>query len=88
MKIAKLSISSDKEIIDIMNIEIDKDVGTIAQDMQFNNNLPSKVKQRARDLLETDYINAQRPLNPAVENTMTLTLTNNESTSENAYQLY
>jgi len=50
MKIAKLSISSDKEvtdkeIADIMNIEIDKDAGTIVQDMRINDDLSFKVER-------------------------------------------
>lgn len=83
MKMAKLSINSnkeatDKEITDIMNIEVDKDVGTIVQSMQINDDLSFEVQRRARDVLETNYVNAQRSLKPAVENIMTLTLTSNE----------
>ena len=46
--------------------------------MQLNKDLPVEVKQRARDLLETNYINMQRPTKPTIENTMTLTLTSNK----------
>lgn len=37
-----------------------------------------EVIRRARDLFETNYVNAPRPSKPAVENTMSLTLTSNE----------
>lgn len=89
MRLAKLSLSDEKEIADIMNIEIDEDVRATPQDMRINEDLPTGVKKktRAHDLFEKYYANAQKPLNPAVENTMKLTLTNNKPFSCTPHRL-
>lgn len=62
-----------------MNIEIDEDsTSANSRDMSINEDLPFEVKAQARELLERRYVNVQRPLNPAVENTMKLTLTSDK----------
>lgn len=52
MKVAKLSLSrEEKEIVDIMNIEVGKsDTRITADDMRINESLPAEVKVLARDL--------------------------------------
>ncbi|XP_011874435.1 PREDICTED: uncharacterized protein LOC105565665, partial [Vollenhovia emeryi] len=79
MKEARLSIGNDREVNEIMSIDVDQDcLGVSARDMQVNDNLPLEVKQRARELLEKRYLDAPRPSEPATENIMSLTLTSNE----------
>lgn len=82
MRIAKLLLRSEEdsinnEIIDIMNIEVDRDRFRVtSQEMRLNEDLPIEVKARARKLFEEHYVNAERPENPATENTLKLVLTN------------
>ncbi|XP_076660976.1 uncharacterized protein LOC143364587 [Halictus rubicundus] len=84
MKIANLSLSREEtverdDIADIMNIEVDQGNTCIsADDMRFDENLSNEVKTRARELFSKMYINAQRPVEPSVENTMKLTLTSDK----------
>ncbi|XP_076301534.1 uncharacterized protein LOC143219409 [Lasioglossum baleicum] len=84
MKIAKLSLSREEtvecnDIADIMNIEVDQVNACIsADDMHFDESLSAEIKTRARELFNKTYINAQRPAEPSVENTMKLTLTNDK----------
>lgn len=77
MKIAKLSLKDENDVTDIMNIEVDKsEVHATSQDMQLNEDLSVEAKAQARKLFEEHYINAERPVKPATENTFKLTLTN------------
>lgn len=80
MKLAGLSLRNEKEeVIDIMNIEIDDNNSRISlQDMRINEDLSNEIKTQARNLFERGYVNAQRPLNPVIENAMKLTLTNDK----------
>lgn len=78
MKLAKLTLSS-REVTDIMNIEVgDVDSRMSSQDMRINEDLSTEVKMRMRGMFEKYYVNAQRPLSPAVENILKLTLTNDK----------
>jgi len=60
MRLAKLSLSNEKEIVDIMNIEIGEDFRVTPQDMRINEDRPTEVRTRARDLFERYYANAQK----------------------------
>lgn len=62
-----------------MNIDLDRDdANMVSQDMQINKSLSIEAKTRVRNLFEQYYVNAERPLIPATENTMKLVLTDNK----------
>ncbi|XP_043504567.1 uncharacterized protein LOC122525712 [Polistes fuscatus] len=75
MLVAKLFLSEEKEIADIMCIEVDRDNDSgSSQEMEINEDLPSDIKALACEIFNRCYIKAQRPSSPAVENTMKLML--------------
>lgn len=82
MKLAKLSLRCENKVPDIMNIEIDEnDFHETMQNMCINQDLSAEVKAQARELFKKYYIDAPRPLEPATENILELTLTDNKQFS-------
>lgn len=75
IKLAKLTLSGEEEITDILKIElISDDACTTSQEMRLNEDLAPEIKMRAHNLFENHYANAVRSSNPVVENVMELTL--------------
>lgn len=87
MKLAKLSICDGSEILEILNIEVEDSARISSQDLIINEDLPNEVKMQVRDLFDKYYANAQRPLEPAEENIMKLTLTDDKPFSCTPFRL-
>ncbi|XP_076278424.1 uncharacterized protein LOC143208164 [Lasioglossum baleicum] len=77
MKITNLSLCKKQESIDstdISNIELDE-ISTLTEEICVNEDLPFELRMTVQKLFQKFYVEPKRPLNPATENILTLTLT-------------
>lgn len=79
IKLAKLLLISEGEVVDIMNIDIDGgDPHVTMQDMYINEDLSVEVTALARESFKKFYVDAPRPAKPAVENILKFILTDDK----------
>lgn len=77
LSMAKLSLKSENEVVDITEIEIAEDeLRLTSRDMHINEDLSVEVKAKMRVMFDKYYVYAKRPPKPATENILRLTFTN------------
>ncbi|XP_076659907.1 uncharacterized protein LOC143363195 [Halictus rubicundus] len=77
MKISSLYLCKRHESIgsnDILNIELDE-ISTLTEEISVNKDLPFELRITVQKLFQKFYVEPKRPLNPATENILTVTLT-------------